>query len=103
MAICSYCGKYHDMFEWPEQYRPFYSPKTCFSCYCEDPSRGVMFPGAEQVLPEAKPALSVDEEINEDSQTKQIEIDASDDIFEDDDGCQTEDNDNEGDNDYEED
>ncbi len=35
MAKCRTCGKYNDVFEWPEEDRPNYVPHLCYACYQE--------------------------------------------------------------------
>ena len=97
MSLCKYCGRHTDRFEWPEEYREYFKNGLCFECYKEDPSRGVLFPGLEDTLPQKEEVLSISEEQEADSTTPAEEDpDGSEDIFPDeDDGCQTEDDDNE--------
>ena len=39
MAVCRFCGRYHDIYEWPEQFRPAFVPHVCFNCFSEVPER----------------------------------------------------------------
>lgn len=39
MAICKYCGRYHDPDEWPPEFRTAYTPNCCFKCFEENPDR----------------------------------------------------------------
>lgn len=59
MAVCSYCGRYHDPSEWPEQFRTAYTPNCCFHCYEENPSRSEW---AHVDEPESEPDLPPPEE-----------------------------------------
>ena len=98
MAVCKFCGHYTDRFEWPEEYREYSKPNLCFSCYKEDPSRGVVIPGLEE-FPDKEEMQSISEEReSETNTTEEDDPDGSEDIFPDeDDGCQTEDDDYEDD------
>ena len=100
MALCKFCGKYTDQFEWPEEYREYARPKLCFECYKQDPSRGILIPGLEDSLPIEKEEMKTSSEEREDDSTttEEDDPDGSEDIFPDeDDGCQTEDDDYEED------
>jgi len=35
VARCRICGKYNDIFEYPEEQRGNYKPGLCYSCYVE--------------------------------------------------------------------
>lgn len=35
MSRCRNCGRYSDVFEWPEDERENYKPGLCYSCYKE--------------------------------------------------------------------
>ena len=98
MAICLYCKKHNDPYQWPEEYRIYYSPKVCFHCYCEDPSRGIEEVAA--LPPEHEDVKQLTED--EDTQSEnEIEIDPQDDVFPDvDSGCQIEDDDDDTEDDY---
>ena len=39
MSRCRLCGSYNDYFEWNPEYREFYNPHICFSCYQEQLSQ----------------------------------------------------------------
>lgn len=39
MAVCRYCGRYHDPTEWPTEFRAAYVPHVCFPCYEDNPER----------------------------------------------------------------
>ena len=99
MALCKFCQHYTDKFEWPEEYREFSRPNLCFECYKQDPSRGVLFPGLEDNLPQPKEEMQTSSEEREsETTTEEEDPDGSEDIFPDeDDGCQTEDDDYEDD------
>lgn len=100
MSLCKYCGHHTDPYEWPEEYRQFSKPNLCFECYKDDPSRGVLFPGLEDSLPAPKeqlPSITEEQEIDRNSTEEEEDPDGHDDLYPDDDGCQTEDDDYEED------
>ena len=98
MAFCKFCGSYTDRFEWPEEYREYSRPDLCFACYRDDPSRGLVLPEIEASLPQPEKPLTLheEEELDHEQSEEDEPLDGREDIFPDvDDGCATEDDDNE--------